>query len=207
MGIKDTIVYGAAGRPDEQPTQAAEKSPTPSRGWFRRNLWAMIAATALFFVGVAIGETGGSAPAVTHTVAGPTVTHQTTVTAPPVTHTRTVTHTRIKVIVRTPPNAGVSISYGQWAGLFKLTGAHIVNDGYGDYSVDGQFEYLGGGTCKLGYVEVSGTFFHDQTITDSSGLWNTETAPKGVRLPFNMGYSGQGSPTRAALVVTDARCK
>ncbi|HSD03574.1 MAG TPA: hypothetical protein VLB81_14440 [Gaiellales bacterium] len=152
-----------------------------------------------FIIGGAIGASGGTTTTRTQHLPANTVTNN-------VTDTQTVTETNAVVhrVVVGAPNHGVKINYGEWNGLFKLTGARITSDGFGDYSVAGQLTYLGGGTCKLGYVEVSGTFFQGKRITDASGLWNSETAPAHAALPFDMSYSGPGAPTGASLVVTAA---
>jgi hypothetical protein len=39
MGLKDTIVYGAAGNPDN-PREGGAPAPPGGPGWFRRHVWS-----------------------------------------------------------------------------------------------------------------------------------------------------------------------
>jgi hypothetical protein len=98
MGLKDTIVYGAAGNPDKPPEGGGGQS-SGGRGWFRSHLWAIIITAVLFFVGIGIGTSSGQSKSsatgiiVTTTVAGGTIT----ATGPAATVTDTITSTVTKV--------------------------------------------------------------------------------------------------------------
>lgn len=163
----------------------------------KRKILLGAAALVLFLVGVGIGASG-KAKTKTVTVAR-TNTINTTVT-------ETVTHT--KVVLRSPPSSGVKVSYGDYPDLFKIAGAHVVNQ-YGSHAtVLGQFTYLGGGDCKpLTYVEVTATFYGKGGGVVGTGLWNSETAPAKVGLPMEVGGEAQSSVARAEIVVTAAHCK
>jgi hypothetical protein len=166
------------------------------------------AGAVLFLIGVGIGAAGsGSSTEAdpvgnTVTTAAGTVTNEVTV-ADEVTVQETVT--TVKTEVKPPPSHGVKVNYGDWQGLFKIHGAQVVSS-YGSPSVIGQFEYLGGGDCKLGYVEVGATFFNSKGKIVSTGLWNATTVPKGARLPMEVLSTDEVPATRAELVVTDASC-
>jgi hypothetical protein len=77
--------------------------------------------------------------------------------------------------------------------------------GYGYATVLGQLEYLGGGDCKLGYVELNATFFNGRDLI-GTGLWNTDTLTAGSPVPVEV--SGEtGTPAdHADVVMTDASC-
>lgn len=177
--------------------------------WARAR-WKLIAAFAvLFFVGVGIGAAGGGGgdegATQTVTTAGGTLTEESTVTEE-VTVEETVTTVKTRVRIKPPPSRGVKVSYGEWEGLFRIHGARVVSS-FGSPSVLAQFEYLGGGDCPLGYVEVNATFFGGGGEIVATGLWNTETAPKGTRLPMEISALEEVASSRAELVVTDASCK
>ena len=134
---------------------------------------------------------------------GQTVTVTTTAifTETTTAQTETVTQT----IERSPPSKGVKISYGQWAELFKIHGARMASQ-FGSPTVLGQFEYLGGGDCDLGLVNVEATFFDRSGKIVDTGLWNTEAPPKGTRLPMSILAVDAKSASRAEIVVTQANC-
>jgi hypothetical protein len=167
----------------------------------------------IFLVGVGVGAAGGDSEAeaepaantVTATTAAGTITEEVTVTNE-VTVQETVTTVKTQVRVKPPPSRGVKVNYGDWKGLFKIHGAQVTST-YGTPSVIGQLEYLGGGDCPLGYVEVSGTFFNSGGKIVSTGLWNTTTRPKGARLPMEVLSTDEVGATRAELVVTGASCQ
>ena len=174
--------------------------------WVRGHWKAIVVSTVLFLVGIGLGAAGGTSAESADTVTvreANTISETTTVEADPATVTETVT--KVKRVVKPPPSSGVKVDYGEWEGLFKIHGARVKSS-FGTPSVIGQFEYLGGGDCDLGYVEVSGTFFNRSGKIVGTGLWNTETAPKGARLPMEVLGEGSGA-TRAEIVVTSASCK
>jgi len=160
----------------------------------------IVGGALLFLVGVGIGVSGQE-----------TVTETITTTASEVrteTETATVTETVVKTVKAKPPAApnqrGISVDYGQWDGLFRLSGLNLVSD-YGYYSVVGRFEYLGGGDCKIGYIAFNATVSRDKKVIDTA-LWNDVDGPKeGVRYPFEMNV-GQTRPDRVEIVMTDASC-
>ncbi len=151
----------------------------------------------LGLVGAVLAGCASSEARETVTVAGGTTTVTETATEEAPAETVTVT--------KPPPTSGVKASYGEWEGLFKIHGARLVSR-YGTPSVLGQFEYLGGGDCDLDYVEVSGTFFDRKNKIVSTGLWNSDTVPEGVRLPTEVSSIDEVPASRAEIVVTGATC-
>lgn len=174
-------------------------------GWVRGHWKAVTVGVVLFLVGLAIGSTAGVSAEASETVTqSETETERETVEADPATVTETVT--RVKRVVKPPPSSGVKVSYGEWEGLFKIHGARIRSS-FGSPSVIGQFEYLGGGDCPLGFVNVEATFFDRSGTIVSTGLWNTDSVPEKVRLPMELSSIDEVAATRAEIVVTDASCE
>lgn len=165
--------------------------------WLKRHWIATTISMALFVLGVIIG-----AGAKVETTLTETLKQFETVIS-----LDTVTTTRTKVVSRQPPSRGVKVSYGDFPGLFTISGAHVINDGGNHATVLGQFTYLGGGDCKpLSYVEVSGTFFGDGGGVVGTGLWISDTAPADVGLPMEVSGSARRGVRRAEIVVTGASC-
>jgi hypothetical protein len=169
--------------------------------WFtRRRILTIVGAVLLFLVGVGVGV-GGEETVIETT----TTTDTKTIVR---TETDLVTTTVVKTVKTKPPAApnarGISVSYGQWPGLFRLSGLSIASD-FGYYSVVGTFEYLGGGDCDLGYLAFDASVIRDGRVIDTA-LWNDVDNPRrGVRYPFEMNL-GQTRPDRVELVMTDASC-
>jgi hypothetical protein len=187
------------------PAPPVEREPRPRRRrWW---LW-LLALVAAFIVGVGLGTTGESTETLTST-STVTSTETTTVEADPATVTSTTV--RVATRIRPPPSSGVQVSYGDWEGMFRIHGATVQSESFlDDYSgkVLGQFEYLGGSDCdRLGYVAVQATFFNSAGRIVGTGLWNSDTAPEGVRLPMEVSGLDLTEPaSRAELVVTSASC-
>jgi hypothetical protein len=123
----------------------------------------------------------------------------------------TTTRVRTEVRLRPPPSRGIKVSYGDWEGMLRIVGANLNSESFGSTvtaQVIGQFEYLGGGDCdRIGYVEVQGTFFDSSGRIVGTGLWNSTTAPEGVRIPMEVSSIDVSSPpSRAEIVVTGANC-
>ncbi len=174
-----------------------------------RARWKLVAALiGVFVLGLLLGTASGTATqeAATTTVERTETDVETTTEDVTTTVEETVTTTRVKTVMKPPPSSGVKVDYGEWKGLFKIHGARLVSQ-YGTPSVLGQFEYLGGGDCPLGYVGVEATFFDSSGAIIDTGLWNTDTAPKGTRLPMEVAAIREGAASRAELVVTDASCE
>ena len=170
--------------------------------WLRAHWKATLIASVLFVLGIGIGAGGGATTATADTV---TEVRTETVDAEPV----TVTTTRVRTLTRTPPNRGVKVSYTQeqWADLFRISGAHVVNDFEGHALVRGQLTYLGGGSCELDYVAVQGTFFDSAGDVVGTGLWNEDGGmPENAGVPMEVSGDAERTVSRAELVVTDADC-
>jgi hypothetical protein len=149
--------------------------------------------TALLFA-VACGGAGGTE---TITVASQPET---------VTETETVTVTETAATPTSRPGRGIKINYGEWDGLFDIRKSKLTTV-YGSPGVVAQFVYLGGGDCKLGYVEVDGTFFDKKGNIIGTGIWNDEHFPENAGLPMQIYADAEGGPPASAeLVVTDASC-
>lgn len=159
---------------------------------------AIAGAAVLFVAGVAVGVGGQSTETITTTETEIRVR----------TETRTKTETVVETVrVNSPaaPNQqGISVNYGQWAGLFRLSGLNLASE-YGYYSIVGTFEYLGGSDCEPGYLSFSATVYRGGQVIDTA-LWNDVDNPKsGVRYPFEMSL-GETRPDRVEVVMTDASC-
>jgi hypothetical protein len=99
---------------------------------------------------------------------------------------------------------GINVDMAEWDGLFQLSSA-TLDFSYGYGSVIGQLEYLGGGDCKLGYVELNATFFSGGQIV-GTGLWNTTSLTQGSPVPAEVSGEADSPPDRADVVMTGADC-
>lgn len=166
-------------------------------GWFRQHRIAVVVGAALFFAGLIIGVTSKVESTLTETVRK----FVTTISY------RTDSVNRTGTVERPPSSSGVKISYGEWPGLFRISGSRVINDFAHDGTVLGQFTYLGGADCKLDSVVVEATFFGRRDQVIGTGSWLTNTVPANVGLPMQISGSTQGPAARAEIVVTDASCE
>lgn len=79
ISIKDTIVYGAAGKPNANWEPAMARTSTSGHGWFRRHIWAIVITAVVFFAGLEIGSSGNGSGATSNSPAH-TVAHLRTTT-------------------------------------------------------------------------------------------------------------------------------
>jgi hypothetical protein len=101
------------------------------------------------------------------------------------------------------PNAGVfDVDYSEWSGLFRISGLTLKYD-FG-WEVLGQIEYLGGGDCPLGYVEVEATYFSGNTIIDSD-YTNFTSLPEGTPRVLEI-FGPEQQPTRVQVTMAEASC-
>jgi hypothetical protein len=98
----------------------------------------------------------------------------------------------------------VAINWGGWDGLFEMTDAAVKASG-GRAAVVGHLEYLGGGACDVGYIELTAAFL-DGKREVGSGTWSAPALAE--REPVRVKASGDVSraPDGARLVMSDARC-
>jgi outer membrane murein-binding lipoprotein Lpp len=98
----------------------------------------------------------------------------------------------------------VAINWGGWDGLFEMTDA-VVKASDGRAAVVGHLEYLGGGACDVGYIELTATFLDGEREV-GSGSWSAPAIAVGE--PVRVKASGDVSraPDRARLLMSDARC-
>jgi hypothetical protein len=104
----------------------------------------------------------------------------------------------------TTPNQGLfDVDYSEWAGLFRISGLTLDYD-FG-WDVLGQIEYLGGGDCPLGYVEVEATFFDGNTIV-ATDFTNFTTLPQGSPRVLEI-FGPEQKPTSVRVTVAEATCE
>jgi outer membrane murein-binding lipoprotein Lpp len=98
----------------------------------------------------------------------------------------------------------VAVGWGGWDGLFDMTGTALeVSDGRA--SVVGAIEYLGGGACELGSVELTATFFVARRVV-GRGSWSAPTLDEHVPTAVKASGPVSAAPRRAELLLSNAFC-
>jgi hypothetical protein len=71
-----------------------------------------------------------------------------------------------------PPPGTIAVDYGRWDGMFEISDTEIVPD-FGFATVTGQFRYLGGVACQVGFVLLRGRFYNASGHAIGQGTWES----------------------------------
>jgi hypothetical protein len=71
-----------------------------------------------------------------------------------------------------PPPGTIAVDYGRWDGMFDISDTEIVPD-FGFATVTGQFRYLGGVGCQVGFVLLRGRFYNGAGQAIGQGTWES----------------------------------
>jgi hypothetical protein len=106
-----------------------------------------------------------------------------------------------------PSGGRFSISYGEWDGLFSIENLSHGVDFDQTPKLTGTIEYLGGGDCDLGYVEVEALFYDSSGDLMASGFTNWTSLPEGRKRGLDITTNDEkGQAARADVTVVDASC-
>jgi len=111
-----------------------------------------------------------------------------------------------------PPPGTIAVDYGRWKDMFEISETEIVPD-FGFATVTGEFRYLGGADCQLGFVELRGRFYSPSGQLIGKGLWESiwatgNGAEVPQREPLYMEFYGavSESPESARIRFTRVDC-
>ena len=111
-----------------------------------------------------------------------------------------------------PPPGTIAVDYGRWEGMFEISQTEIVPE-FGLATVTGEFRYLGGVDCLVGFVELRGRFYNASGQAVGKGLWESiwvtgEGAEVPQREPLYLEfYGGVGEvPDSARMRFTRVDC-
>jgi hypothetical protein len=106
-----------------------------------------------------------------------------------------------------PSGGRFTVSYGEWDGLFRIENLSLGLDFDQTPQLTGTIEYLGGGDCELGYVEVEALFYASNGDLMASGFTNWSSLPEGRKRALEITTSDEkGQAARADVTVVDASC-
>lgn len=93
-----------------------------------------------------------------------------------------------------PPPGTIAVDYGRWEGMFEISDTEIVPE-FGLTTVTGQFRYLGGVDCQVGFVGLRGRFYDGSGRSIGTGAWESiwatgEGAEVPQREPLYLEFSG-----------------
>lgn len=111
-----------------------------------------------------------------------------------------------------PPPGEIAVDYGQWEGIFELANPQIQPD-FGQASVLGEFQYVGGVDCPVGLVRVKVWLYSESGIRVGTTVWESvqSTGDGGEvtgrePLPFEAVVRIDEGPASAALRFTAVEC-
>lgn len=96
------------------------------------------------------------------------------------------------------------VNLSEWEGLFRISGLSLKYD-FG-WEVLGEIEYLGGGDCPLGYVEVEATFFKGGNILYTA-FTNYSDFPEGVPRNLEILTGEDQKPDHVRVTMAEAGCE